>query len=684
MNSLRNPLLLALLAGGTVGYIAACNSAKQTADANATQEDQSSQDVAGSKAEDLSAKVATDVPAKEPVRVAQATTDNASVADKQTAAPPWERKVYFGEQHMHTRNSFDAFTVGVNQSWEDAYRFAMGEEVELSTTGEKMKRTTPYDFVAITDHAEYYGVLKEFSNPDSELSKSDFAKKLVAGLKNPEEGKEAATKLIGSLVSNTPLPDYVTPELRVGQWKKFIETADKFYKPGKFTTLYAFEWTSIPDGANMHRNVFFRTTPAAVPFSAFDSIYPEDLWTYLEIQRNQGIDCFAIPHNGNVSNGWMFAPNKFLGGPMDTRYAQRQNANEPLTEVHQTKGNSEAHPLLSPNDEFAKFEQFPNLISLGVPSQIKYGFIRQGLVMGMKLETELGFNPYKMGIVGGADVHSGYQGNEEWDWKGAHGNQDDTPAKRLHPGMNASGEPGYVVSSAGSTGVWADENTREGIFDAMKRKETYGTTGTLIRLRFFGGWDYASDLTRNDDWVMQAYQGGVPMGGDLPASSGAKAPTFAVWAVKDPHSGNLDRVQIIKGWTDPVNGFPKEKIYDVAWSDDRKPDPQTGKLPPVGNTVDIKTAKYTNDIGDTQLSAVWTDPDFDPTMKAVYYVRVLEIPTPRWSTYDAAKLGVAPPAEVPATIQERAYSSPIWYTPEKKVASTGQRKHAAPMNHPNN
>jgi hypothetical protein len=587
------------------------------------------------------------------------------------------KNVYFGEQHMHTRNSFDAFTVGVSQTWEGAYRFGRGEQVPLSTTGEKMQRRTPYDFVAITDHSEYYGVLKDFADPKSPLSKSDFAKKLMAGLKDPAAGMEAAGKLIGSLVNNTPLPEYVTPELRLGNWQKFLKTADKFNDPGKFTTLIAFEWTSIPDGANMHRNVFFRNTPPAMPFSSFDSIYPEDLWTYLEIQRNQGIDVFAIPHNSNVSNGWMFSPNKFLGGPMDARYARRQQANEPLFEIAQTKGNSEAHPLLSPNDEFAKFEQFPNLISLGVPAQIKHSFFRQGLVEGMKLERELGSNPYKMGIVAGADVHSGYQGNEEWDWKGAHGNQDDTPKKRLDPTPNAAGAAGFVVSSAGTTAVWAEENTREGIFDAMLSKETYGTTGTLIRLRFFGGWDLPADLTADPEFVKKAYAAGVPMGQDMPAhplKEMAKSPTFAVWALKDPESGNLDRIQIIKGWSDPRNGYPREKIYDLAWSDGRKLDPKTGKLPPVGNTVDIKTAKYTNDIGDTQLSAVWTDPDFDPIIAAVYYVRVLEIPTPRWSTYDAVKLGVEPPSEVPATIQERAYSSPIWYTPSPEIMAMAQDK----------
>jgi len=587
------------------------------------------------------------------------------------------KNVYFGEEHMHTSSSFDAFTLGVNQTWDDAYNFAKGKEIKLSTTGEKMKRRTPYDFVAITDHAEYFAVLKEFDNPKSDLSKSDFAKQIVAGVKDPSKAGPAVQKLIQTLVHSEPLPEYVTLELRQGMWQKFIKTADAHNEPGKFTTLYAFEWTSIPNGANMHRNVFFKDKPAAVPFSAFDSIYPEDLWTYLEIQRNQGIDVFAIPHNSNVSDGWMFSPNKFLGGPMDARYARRQATNEPLFEIHQTKGSSEASPYLSPNDEFANFEPFTSLISLGTPSAIKGGFYRQGLVEGMKLESQLGYNPYKMGVTAGADVHSGYQGNEEWDWKGAHGNLDDTPQKRLNPVPNATGENGFAVSSAGTTAVWAEENTREGIWNGMMSKETYGTTGTLIRLRFFGGWSYPDNIIEDANFVEKAYAAGVPMGQDMPAhplKDMAQSPTFAVWALKDPESGNLDRIQIIKAWTNPRTGFPAEKIYDVAWSDDRKPDPKTGKLPPVGNTVDIKKATYTSDIGDTQLSVVWTDPDFDPTIKAVYYVRVLEIPTPRWSTYDAAKLGVEPPEGVPATIQERAYSSPIWYSPSPEILAMAKEK----------
>jgi len=588
------------------------------------------------------------------------------------------KNVYFGEQHMHTRNSFDAFTAGVSATWDDAYNFAKGKEIKLSTSGESMKRRTPYDFVAITDHSEYYGVLKEFQNPKSDLAKSDFAKSVVAGIEDPSKAGSAVQTLIQTLVKSEPMPEYVTPALRRSMWQRFIETADKHNDPGKFTALYAYEWTSIPNGANMHRNVFFKDKPAEAPFSSFDSVLPEDLWTYLEILRTQeGIEVFAIPHNSNVSDGWMFSERKFIGTPkdkkyasrnygaiMDARYAKRQQANEPLFEIHQTKGNSEAHPWLSPNDEFANFEPFPSLISLDSPSAIKGGYYRQGLVEGMKIESEMGFNPYKMGVVAGADVHSGYQGNEEWDWKGAHGTLDDTPQKRLNPVPNATGENGFTVSSAGTTAVWANENTREGIWNGMMSKETYGTTGTLIRLRFFGGWGLPSDLTSDKDFVKKAYAAGVPMGQDLPKKPGAsKAPSFAVWAQRDPQSGNLDRVQIVKGWSNPRTGFPAEKIYDVVWSDGRKIDSKTGKLPPVGNTVSVKDATYTNDIGANQLNIVWTDPDFDPTIKAVYYVRVLEIPTPRWSTYDAAKLGVAPPVGVPVTIQERAYSSPIWYTP---------------------
>jgi Protein of unknown function (DUF3604) len=589
---------------------------------------------------------------------------------RESGKPNPLKNLYFGEQHMHTRNSFDAFTIGVRQTWEEAFRYGRGEEVTLSTTGEKIQRGTPYDFVAITDHSEYFGVLKDLADPTSPLSQSDFAKGFAAGIKDPKVGGQYVSKLIGTLLTNSPMQEYVRPDLRTSHWKKFVEMADKFNDPGKFTALYAYEWTSIPNGQNMHRNVFFREKPPVVPFSSFDSQLPDDLWTYLEILRDQGIEGFAIPHNSNVSDGWMFSYTMptyiwsgFRGVPIDARYARRQQLNEPLFEILQLKGQSETHPWLSPNDEFANFEIFPNMINVGLPSQIKYGFYRQALADGFSIEKGVGYNPYKMGVVAGADVHSGYQGNEEFNFHGGHGDVDDTPQKRLNPNVTPSGVRGPIPSSAGTTAVWATENTRAGIFDAMRSKETYGTSGTLIRLRFFGGWSYPSSITSAPDFVKQAYDGGVPMGGDLPAApAGAKAPTFAVWALKDPASGNLDRIQIIKVWLDPRMNRSVERIYEVALSDGRAP-AADGSVPPVGNTVNLKTATYTNGIGDSQLAAVWTDPDFDPTRRAAYYVRVLEIPTPRWSTYDAVRNNLPLPDMVPATIQERAYSSPIWYTP---------------------
>ena len=593
---------------------------------------------------------ATAQPAAEPV----------PAASGQAAA----RNVYFGEQHMHTQNSFDGFTVAPNQTWEQAYRYGMGEPITLETTGETIQRRTPYDFVAITDHSEYYGVLKYLVDPNSPLSQSEFARGFTAGMQDPAGGgARYVTQLIGTLLANNPMQEYITPDLLSSNWQDFIDVADRFNRPGEFTTLYAFEWTSIPNGQNMHRNVFFRETAPVVPFSSFDSQDPEDLWTYLEVQRNQGIETFAIPHNSNVSDGWMFSPNKFHGGPIDERYARRRQLNEPLFEIAQTKGQSDAHPVLSPNDEFAEFEMFTNMINVGVPSAVKYGFWRQALADGLKFEQELGYNPFKHGIVAGADFHSGYQGNEEWGFNGAHGIVDDTPQKRLDPRPQPTGEPNAIVSSAATTAVWADENTRAGIFDAMARRETYGTSGTLIQLRMFGGWNFTQSDLDGDDWVTAGYGDGVPMGGDLPAmAAGASAPTIMVKALKDPESGNLDRIQIIKVWSDARTLQPKEQIYEVALADGRMV-AADGTVPPVGNSVDVTTATYTNDIGDTELSAVWTDPDFDATIPTAYYVRVLEIPTPRWSTYDSARNNLPLSTLVPATIQERAWSSPIWYMP---------------------
>ena len=576
------------------------------------------------------------------------------------------KNVYFGEQHLHTMNSPDAFVVNTRGSWDDAYNFAMGKEIKLSTTGETIKKSTPYDFVGITDHAEYFGVMPSLIDPNSPLSQTELGKKINDPNMNPMEPDSPINQILGSLISGVPMEEFVTPELQQSNWARYVATANKYNKPGEFTTLIGYEWTSIPNGRNMHRNVFFRGSKApAAPFTAFDSIYPQDLWTYQEFNRNVGIDSVAIPHNANVSDGWMFSPNTFLGGPMNARHAKRQQMNEPVMEIIQTKGQSEAHPALSPNDEFASFEMFPNMINVAQPSAIQYGYMRQGLAQGMAMEEELGVNPFKYGIVAGADSHSAYSNNEEWNFHGSHGATDDTPAKRLNPAVQPSGDRGVGVGSAGATAVWAEENTRESIFDAIKRKETYGTSGPLIRLRFFCGWGFDDDLVEDDDFVETAYKEGVPMGGDLPPKpQRAKAPTCAAWALKDPESGNLDRIQIIKAFVNKW-GRPGEAIYDVALSDGRSVDPATGNAPPVGNTVDLATATYTNDIGDTQLAAVWTDPDFDPNQRALYYVRVLEIPTPRWALYDSVRSKLPLPANTPPTLQERAWSSPIWYTPPK-------------------
>jgi hypothetical protein len=432
------------------------------------------------------------------------------------------KNVYFGEQHLHTQNSPDAFAAGSRQTWDEAFRYGRGEEVTLHTISSKnkIKRGTPYDFMAITDHAEYFGVMPRMIDPKDPLSKSALGKRLQ------KNDPTAVGDILHDIITSTGRPEFTKPELLRDNWQNYVKIANKYNDPGKFTTLIAFEWTSIPGGRNMHRNVFFRNDSGPrAPYSSFNSIYPEDLWTYMEVQRNAGADTFAIPHNGNVSDGWMYSPYKFLGGLADARYLARQQLNEPLTEIIQTKGSSDAHPAFSPNDEFANFELFPNLINLGEPSQINQGYIRYALVDGMILENKFGANPFKMGIVSGADSHSGYSNNEEFNFHGSHGALEDTPKKRLNPVMNASGEMPSLLGSAGATAVWAEENTREAIFDAMKAKETYGTSGSLIRLRFFGGWKYAKKLVKDKEFVKKAYANGVPMGQDLqPKPSGVTGP----------------------------------------------------------------------------------------------------------------------------------------------------------------
>jgi hypothetical protein len=572
--------------------------------------------------------------------------------------------VYFGEQHLHTADSPDAFAMGTRNTPDDAYRFAKGEAIKKIVSGTTVQKQTPYDWCAVTDHAEYLGIMPLIIDKTSSMSKTEMGKLILSG--DPKKGAQAFQEIMDSVAGMNPIPYMSDPKVLASAWERQKAVANKHNEPGKFTTLIAFEWTSQAMYINMHHNVFFRDDKGPdVTFSSMDSIERADLWTYQEVQRKAGHENFSIPHNGNVSNGLMYAPAP-LGKFIDKQWAERSNLNSPATEIIQTKGASETHPALSPNDEFAGFETgYKHLLgSGGVVGRVNNSYVRRALTDGQGFQEMIGANPFKYGIVSGADSHDAFSDNEENNYTGVHGNTDMTPKIRLTSGTTVAGEPPKIFGTPGATGVWAPENTRTAIFDAIKKKETFGTSGPLIRVRFFGGWDFPKDLIKDKDFVKKAYKAGVPMGQDLPKKS-SKAPTFAVWALKDPESGNLDRVQIIKGWYKA--GHPWEKVYDVAWSDGRKVDANTGKLPAVGNTVNIKEASYTNDIGDTQLAAVWTDPDFDPSQHAVYYARVIEIPTPRWSTYDAKVLGIEPPPEVPATIQERAWASPIWYTPEAKL-----------------
>jgi len=576
------------------------------------------------------------------------------------------KNVYFGEQHVHTVNSPDAFAFGTRNTPDDAYRFCKGEAIKIATTGKMVKKKTPYDWCAVTDHAEYMGMMPLLLEKDNPLADTEIGKMIASG--DPKQGEAAFQQIISSASYNQPISYMNDPKVMLSIWDEQKKTANKHNDPGKFSTLIAFEWTSIPQYQNLHHNVFFRDDEGPdTQFSAFDSVKRENLWTYQEIQRTMGHENFSIPHNSNVSNSLMFPPRTSYGTQITREWAERSAANTVAVEIAQTKGTSETIPGLSPTDEFAGFETYyHNLLgSGGVVGKVDGSYVRQGLITGIGLQEMLGANPYKFGVVAGGDSHNAMQANEEFNYFGVHGNTDKTPQVRLGSTGSVAGEPARYFSTPATTAVWAPENTREAIFDGIRSKETYGTSGTFIRLRFFGGWKYSKNLVNDRNFVEKAYKGGVPMGGDLPKKSG-KAPTFAVWAMKDPESGNLDRFQIVKGWFE--RGYAFEKVYDVVWSDaDKRKLDAYGKVPPVGNTVDIKNATYSNDIGDTQLSAVWTDPDFDPGHHAVYYVRVIEIPTPRWTTYDAKALGIDPPADVAPTIQERAWSSPIWYTPAQEL-----------------
>jgi hypothetical protein len=583
-----------------------------------------------------------------------------SPAAAQSTANP-ERNAYFGQTHSHTSWSLDAYIIGNHITGpEEAYRFSLGQPIK-HPAGFDVKLERPLDFQGVTDHSEYMGMVRLANDPSSPVSKLPVAEKLK--VRSPADIVPIFKWLAGSLAKQEPIKELLDPQTAGTVWKQTIAAADKYYQPGKFTTFVAYEWTSAPNSRNMHRNVFFKDSKKVpvVPFTAIDSIHPEDLWTWMDVQRQAGNELLAISHNANLSDGIMFpleVDNK--GRPIDAAWAQQRVNNEPLTELKQIKGTSETHPALSPNDEFANFEIMSFLIGVDNSTSSPHGsYVREAYQNGMAMLEARGYNPYKMGVVAASDSHNTVVAYTASNFFGEHGGLDAAPKERL-AGKVEAGMSVLKTGTSGLGGVWAEENTRESIFAAMQRKETFATSGVRIKARLFGGWDFNADTLKQKDWVKTAYASGVPMGGDLPAPK-SNSPSFIVQAVKDPDDANLDRVQIIKGWT--KNGQIFEKIFDVAWSDNRQIDIATGKLAPVGNTVDIKNATYTNTIGAAELKAVWTDPEFDPSQHAFYYVRALQIPTPRWSTYDAAKLGVAPPSEVPASVQERAWTSPVWYTP---------------------
>jgi hypothetical protein len=586
------------------------------------------------------------------------------IAQASDVPPPnTDNDVYFGDVHVHTGWSFDAFTNGSKTTPMDAYAWAQGKAI-TGSGGPDMQIRAPLDFYMVADHAEYMGVFNQMANPDSPLSKTELAR----GVTSPDTNTRMQTfaKILRDMSDGKRDPQLSDPVLAGTVWAEIIKAADANYTPGKFTTFAGFEWTSNPQKRNLHRVVVFRDTqhlPDLV-LSALDSEDPEVLWKWMDEQRAKGSTLFAIPHNGNASDGLMFDTVKRNGDPIDAAYNKTRAANEPLYEITQIKGTSETHPDLSPTDEFAGFEQWDYTLSADYqrPTKRKGSFARQALLDGMSQAAGGAGNPFKYGFIGDTDTHNAAASNEEFNFTGKFAFENNAKERLTGVPGAPAGQIQQIqeFSSGGLAGVWAPQNTREAIWDAMQRKETFATSGPMIKVRFFGSFDYAPGDVQKPDFVKRAYARGVPMGGDLKPVSG-KAPTFLVMAQKDANSGNLDRVQIVKGWLD-ASGKQHEKIYDVVWSGDRKIGAD-GKLPAVGNSVDLKTATYTDAIGAAQLATGWTDPDFRPQESAFYYARVLEVPTPRWNTYDAVREEMAPLTKVPATLQERAWSSPIWYTP---------------------
>ncbi len=591
----------------------------------------------------------------------------------QVAATDVPRNAYFGDTHVHTGWSADAGMDGAITTPDDAYRFALGEEI-TSNSGMPAKLHRPYDWFLVSDHSDGMGTINEIKDGNPEMMESEVLKRWNEAFNSgSEEAAAAAKSELIVLQSNEQLPEQVMdPKWMKTAWEKTIEAAEKYYRPGEFTTFIAYEWTVNADGGdNLHRNLIFRDgsdrAMQILPLTTFVTQDSTKLWEWMaDYEASTGGQVLAIPHNGNMSNGRMFEERQFDGSPITREWAETRAKYERLYEVTQIKGQSESHPTLSPNDEFAAWDLWDrgNLILKPKPKgAIRYEYWREALKSGMHIEAEFGVNPFVYGANGATDTHTGMSTAEEDNFFGKFKTVEPSNKERWNfPLIEANNRAymGWEQAASGVMGVWATANTREAIWDAMHRRETFATTGPRMLVRFFGGYEFGdSDL--EGDYVAAGYDKGVPMGSDLGAAGEGQAPTFIVSATKDPEGANLDRVQIVKGWVD-AGGETQEVIYDVAWSDNRTPD-AAGKLPPVGDTVDRETATYENSIGDTELTAVFTDPDFDPSQRAVYYVRVLEIPTPRWTLYDKVRFGIAMDDEVPLVHQERGFSSPIWYRP---------------------
>ena len=580
--------------------------------------------------------------------------------------------VYFGDLHLHTSWSPDAALFGNRNAGPDtAYRYAKGLPVAHPFHGAKVRIGTPLDFMAVTDHAEFMGVIPMILEGDPRVAHTDTARH-VAKLVAEGRGQDVFNLIIQQVFSGDVDPGLVSPEVSGSVWREITAAAERHYQPGRFTTLLAWEWSSMPRQANLHRVVVVREGAEVgdrfVPYSSLTSNRPEDLWKFFEsTSERTGAHFVAIPHNSNISRGLMFRDVDLDEEPFDAEYARRRARWEPIVEVTQVKGDSETHPILSPNDEFADYEPFgenmpgpPGVDPPPAEESRSGSYIRSALRLGLEVEARIGVNPYAFGLIGSTDSHTGLASAEEDNYYGKWARQS-TPAAKL--GDAAQGQlDGFSMGAAGLTAVWANENTREAIFDALQRREAYATTGPRIGVRFFGGWSFGPGDAQDPDPAGPGYAKGVPMGGELSAADAdGRTPRFLVHAAKDPVGANLDRIQVVKGWLD-AGGSTHERVYDVALSGGREAGPD-GKVPPVGNTVDLAAASYANSIGAGELATLWQDPDFDASQPAFYYARVIEIPTPRHTLYDAVALGVEHPQQNPPVIQERAYTSPIWYRP---------------------